>query len=397
VTAGRKLAGTAVFGGSDGLMSILGVVMFIASRSTALVFPVAVMGAVPASYSMGALTKAVHAAVVSSRSIEGNTKMTRTTFRAGGPARGIPVLATGAAATYLADISEFQPDIDDATYLAWSKAVGIRAMYGAEHDDGAWYRGQRRADLHAGGAEFVAIYQYLVAGQSGAAQARAFHQLVGPIQPHEVFVADFEAGDHAMLTAWYNEMLALYGQGIAPYLWTYTGLLFGEAEGALPVQWLADYAAVEPSSRHTLWQFSETFDVPGVGTADCSVFHGTISQLAALAYAPPRPQPPADWTYRKPGSLRVTPGHTNFDATWAAPAGQPTPDHYQVWVYKGTTCDQQTLVPSYPRPEPGPATSPDPGSLAPRTFYTLHVSAFGPGGSHAQADVFAEATFTTGG
>lgn len=50
----RKLAGTAVFGSSDGLMSILGVVMFIASRSPSLVFPVAVMGAVSASYSMGA-------------------------------------------------------------------------------------------------------------------------------------------------------------------------------------------------------------------------------------------------------------------------------------------------------------------------------------------------------
>jgi VIT1/CCC1 family predicted Fe2+/Mn2+ transporter len=35
-------------------MSILGVVMFIASRSPSLVVPVAVMGAVSASYSMGA-------------------------------------------------------------------------------------------------------------------------------------------------------------------------------------------------------------------------------------------------------------------------------------------------------------------------------------------------------
>lgn len=47
-------AGTAAFGASDGLMSILGVVMFIASRSPSLVVPVAVMGAVSASYSMGA-------------------------------------------------------------------------------------------------------------------------------------------------------------------------------------------------------------------------------------------------------------------------------------------------------------------------------------------------------
>ena len=51
---GRNLAGTAVFGASDGLMSILGPVMFTASRWPGLVFPIAVMGAVSASCSMGA-------------------------------------------------------------------------------------------------------------------------------------------------------------------------------------------------------------------------------------------------------------------------------------------------------------------------------------------------------
>lgn len=50
----RHLAGTAVFGASDGLMSILGPVMFTASRYPSLVFPVAVMGAVSAACSMGA-------------------------------------------------------------------------------------------------------------------------------------------------------------------------------------------------------------------------------------------------------------------------------------------------------------------------------------------------------
>lgn len=314
-------------------------------------------------------------------------------FRAGGPADGTPMGATGAD-TYLADVSEFQPEIADAMYLAWSKAVVIRALYGTE-TDAAWYGGQRRADLHSGGALFVGIYVYLVQSESGAAQARAFRALVGDLRPGEVAIADFEEGSHALLTEFYNEMLALGYNG--RYLWTYTGLDFGEAEGALPVQWIADYSAVEPSSPHTLWQFTETYQVPGVGVADCSVFHGTVSELAALAYQPPAPPQPADWTYGKPAGLRVTPGHTNFHATWAAPAGQPKPDHYEVWVYKGTTCDQETLVDSYPRDEPGPVTSPDPGSLTPRTLYTIHVSAVGPGGSHVKAGVFASATFTTGG
>ena len=212
-----------------------------------------------------------------------------TMFRAGGEQRGVPVLA--APSTLLADVSEFQPDVADATYLGWSKAIVIRAMYGDTHDDAAWYGGARRAALHAGGAKFTGIYQYLVAGQDGAAQAQAFRKLVGGIQPGEVFIADLEEGNRALLTTWYNEMLTLYGQPIAPYLWTYTGLNFGEAEGVLPVQWLADYTSTEPVSPHKLWQFTSAYTVPGVGACDCSVFHGTVDELAALAYQPPKPAP----------------------------------------------------------------------------------------------------------
>ena len=195
--------------------------------------------------------------------------------------------------TLLADVSEFQPDIADAAYLAWSKAIVIRACYGGAHDDHAWYGGQRRQLLHAGGARFLGIYAYLVAGQDGGAQADALHSLVGPLQPGEVLIADFEEGQHPMLTAWYNRML-LWGYP-AKYLWTYTGLNFGQANGALPVEWIAAYGAAEPSSPHTLWQFTDAFPVPGVGTADCSVFHGSIDQLAALAYQPAKlaPAPPA--------------------------------------------------------------------------------------------------------
>ncbi len=48
----RHLVSEAIFGASDGLMSILGPVMFFASRDPRLVFPVALMGAVSASASM---------------------------------------------------------------------------------------------------------------------------------------------------------------------------------------------------------------------------------------------------------------------------------------------------------------------------------------------------------
>lgn len=324
-------------------------------------------------------------------------------FRAGGDTGLIAPAAAPAAAlaeavagavpvTYLADVSEFEPDIADAAYLRWTKAIVIRALYGDAHDDKAWYGGARRTDLHAGGARFVGIYQYLRAGQDGAAQARAFHALVGAIRAGEVFIADFEEGGRPALTAWYNEMAALYGLHIRPYLWTYTGLFFGGEQGVLPVEWIAAYEQAEPTTPHKLWQFSGKYPVPGVGVADCSLFHGSIDQLAALAS---QAKPPADWTYGKPQNLRIKPGHTNFHATWSAPSGQPKPAFYLVSVYEGKTCDSRTLVKSYPRHEAWPVTSPDPGSLKEHTFYTVRVSAFGPGGSRAEPGVFASGAFKT--
>jgi hypothetical protein len=244
----------------------------------------------------------------------------------------------------LADVSEWNPDLNDPVYLRWSLAAVIRAMYGDAHDDTAWYGGARRAALHAGGARFVGCYQYLVASQDGAAQARAFHQLVGPIEPGEVFIADFEEGSRPLLTAWYYEMLALYGPSIAPFLWTYTGLNFGEVNGALPVQWLADYTSAEPTSPHKLWQFTDAYSVPGVGLADCSVFRGTIDELAALAY-----QAPKGWTFPAPTGLHVVKQtREGYTFAWNAvtgPSGQK-PASYSAWTYNaaGGVVNHQTVT-----------------------------------------------------
>ena len=231
---------------------------------------------------------------------------------------------------YLADVSEFQPDIDDATYVKWSHGIMIRALYGDAHVDGAWYGGARRADLHAAGIRFLGIYQYLVSGQSGTAQAQAFHNLVGPIRNGEVFVADFEEGSKSMLTAWYNEMIALYGAAITNHLWTYTGLNFGRSAGVLPVQWLADYSSTEPSSPHTLWQFTYSFNVPGVGTCDCNRYNGTINQLASLGWGGSsqfhvNANPPGRWRGQATITGTGTNNKTYYTATvdgkhWSAPS-----------------------------------------------------------------------------
>jgi hypothetical protein len=196
----------------------------------------------------------------------------------------------------LADISEYQPDISDAAYLAWSKAIVIRAMYGDAHDDNAWYGGARRSQLLAGGCRFLGIYQYIVAGQDITAQARAFCRLLGHLNPGEYPVADIEEGSGSQLSRWQTWAHVVYDSlGFSPG--DYSGEHFADAHGLAPVDWVAAYQASEPAVPHLLWQFTDNFQVPGVGPADCSVFHGTMDQLAAHAYGgtvpkPPPPEPP---------------------------------------------------------------------------------------------------------
>lgn len=197
----------------------------------------------------------------------------------------------------LADVSEFQPDVADAAYLAWSKAIVIRAAYGAQHADLAWYGGQRRALLHQGGARFIGIYQYLVAGQDAVAQAKAFCSLVGVLQPGEKMICDLEEGSGSQAGRW-NAWAQVVRDQLGDDPWLYSGLFFGQSAGIAPVDWVAAYQRTEPSAQHTLWQFTDAYAVPGVGTCDCSVFHGTIDQLAALANGGTQPVPPpvTSWT-----------------------------------------------------------------------------------------------------
>lgn len=211
----------------------------------------------------------------------------------GGSTRGLPVFTGNHV--LLADISEFELNIADATYLSWSQAIVIRAAYGDAHDDHAWFGGQRRELLHAGGAQFLGIYQYIVANQDITAQAKQFCKLLGTIQPGEYLIADIEEGTGNLQqtwTTWANVVNAELGFPPGDY----SGLAFAAAHGIQPADWLAAYQNTEPAVPHKLWQFTDAYPVPGVGTADCSVFHGTITQLAALAYqgtAPKPPKPPA--------------------------------------------------------------------------------------------------------
>jgi peptidoglycan hydrolase-like protein with peptidoglycan-binding domain len=198
----------------------------------------------------------------------------------------------------IVDISEFQPNISDATYLKWSQAAIIRAMYGDAHDDKAWYGGARRDALHSGGVRWLGIYQYIVASQPVATQARALLALIGTLRAGELLIADIEEGEGNQLArwrAWAQVIKAATGQ--AP--WSYSNLDFAREHGLKP-DWVAAFGTVPPPKPWTLWQFSESYEVPGVGTADCSRFDGAIDQLAGLGYQPEPAKAPAPKPAPKP-------------------------------------------------------------------------------------------------
>jgi GH25 family lysozyme M1 (1,4-beta-N-acetylmuramidase) len=191
-----------------------------------------------------------------------------------------PSVASGQV-VLMADVSEFQPDIADATYLRWSKAIVVRALYGTRVDK-AWYGGARRDALHAGGARFIGFYAYITS-QDITAQAKALISLLGRLRPGEKLIADIEEGPGSQQARWVTWAKAV-NAGLGDPPWDYSGLFFARDHGLQPVTWVAAYGTREPDVQHTLWQFTDAFKVPGVGTADCSVFHGSIDQLAALAY-----------------------------------------------------------------------------------------------------------------
>jgi GH25 family lysozyme M1 (1,4-beta-N-acetylmuramidase) len=208
-------------------------------------------------------------------------------------AAAAPMAAHAAAAipgvVLLADVSEFQPDITDATYLRWSKAIVIRALYGTRVDK-AWFGGGRRDALHAGGARFVGIYAYIRAGQDVTAQARALTSLLGTLRKGEKVIADIEEGDGNQQARWVTWAKTV-NAGLGDPPWDYSGLNYAATHGLQPVTWVAAYQTREPDPPHQLWQFTDAFKVPGVGVCDCSVFHGSIDELAALAYQGDKPAP----------------------------------------------------------------------------------------------------------
>lgn len=184
--------------------------------------------------------------------------------------------------THLADISEFQGVVDWPTYGRNYGAVIVRAHNGHRPDKNwATNRDGARANVTVRG-----WYAYLAKDITAETQAAGFCNAVGQLRGGEFCVVDVEEGTNqtARAKAW----MAFVDSRLGTRSWLYTGEAFAMAQlGALVTfadrnLWIANYSRT-PALRHTLWQHTDAEQHAGIrAPCDCSIYNGTVSDLAAL-------------------------------------------------------------------------------------------------------------------
>src|SRR5438270_7765831 len=112
----------------------------------------------------------------------------------------------------LADISEFQENIDAPPYLAAGHTCLIVRAHNGWRPDHKWPA--RRDYLRKFPFDALGFYQYLVQGRSSLDQAREFIATVGGLRPNEFVILDHEEGAGNQVPraeAWFSVVDAHYG------------------------------------------------------------------------------------------------------------------------------------------------------------------------------------------
>jgi hypothetical protein len=196
----------------------------------------------------------------------------------------------------MADVSEFQGNVDAPAYLAAGNHCIIARAYSGYRPDHTMPG--RRDYLRGQPFTGVGWYAYLAADRDPTAQAHEFVQTIGQLKGNEWPALDLEEGggdQTGRAQAWLNVVDAWAG---FPAM-IYSGASFfndhlggtGHWKGR-PV-WIAAYQSTEPSAAHMLWQFSDSYSFAGIGSCDGSLHHGTAQEFmtAVRAGAGPSPQP----------------------------------------------------------------------------------------------------------
>lgn len=234
---------------------------------------------------------------------------------------------------HLADISEFQGTIDWPIYGQSRPAVIVRAHNGARPDrQWAANRDGSRANVRIRG-----FYQYLSKSTTPETQAAGFCNTIGDLRPGEFVAIDVEEGSGSQVAraqAW----MSVVDQRLGTVSWLYSGEAFARAHlGSLVPfsarnKWIANYRTRPPDLPFTLWQHTDAERHPGVrNPCDCSIFMGSVDDLARIVGVVPSPQPsplppvvtfPEDHLMRVPVQLPMTSGGSGY---WELDGAQAPP------------------------------------------------------------------------
>ena len=184
---------------------------------------------------------------------------------------------------HIADISEFQANIDAPTYLKENQCLISRVHNGNRPDN---MMPGRRDYLRGQTFTGLGWYQYLVASRDPADQAHDFINTVGGLRSNEWPILDLEEGSGdqtARAAEWFGVVDKWAGFPAMLYSGDsfMTDQLGGSAHWTGRPVWIAAYAPAEPSQAHTLWQYSESASFAGIagGGCDASVHHDTASEF----------------------------------------------------------------------------------------------------------------------
>ena len=173
-----------------------------------------------------------------------------------------------------------------------STSAGVRRpssapSTGASHDDKAWYGGGRRAALHAGGARLPRdLHLPLAAARTARRRRSAFHRprrrRPSPARCSSRTSRKAHAGADRLVQRDARRRTAQASHRTC-------GPTPASTSGRPQACCRSSGSPTTPASRraspHLMWQFTDALPAcPGSASADCSVFGGPVSQLAARAW-----------------------------------------------------------------------------------------------------------------
>jgi lysozyme len=196
------------------------------------------------------------------------------------------------------DVSHYQMKLDWAKV----KAANVQFMFakcteGTAYKDDMYVRNIQQAKAQG---IITGSYHFFHPKQSPGLQALWYYECAKFALPDLPPVIDIEVDDnvapnivHANATIFLYKVNELFGK--IPIVYTTAGLAHKwgfdkELEVAYPF-WVAAYSNTEPTVKHTFWQFTDKYEIAGIGKVDGDYYKGTIDDLNKLAQKQPIQHP----------------------------------------------------------------------------------------------------------